>query len=53
MSSEFLIMVDIFFNISPRTENLLSRQISKIKSIGKLDFLESIDQLLKRILIGL
>ena len=27
-----------FFNISPRTENLLSRQISKIKSTNQFDF---------------
>ena len=34
---EFLIMVDIF-NISPRTGNLLSRQILKNKSKDQLDF---------------
>ena len=29
---EFLIMVDIYFNISPRIRDLLSIQISKTKS---------------------
>ena len=37
---EFLIMVDFFFfNISSRTGNLLSRQISKFKSTNQLNFL--------------
>ena len=31
-------MVDIFFNISPQTGNLLSRQISKTVSMKQLDF---------------
>ena len=35
---KFLIMVDIVFNISPRTGNLLSRQISKTESTDQLDF---------------
>ena len=34
---EFLIMVDVFFNISPQTGNLLSRLISKIKSTNQLN----------------
>ena len=34
---EFLITADIF-NISPRSGNLLSRQILKLKSINQLDF---------------
>ena len=34
---EFLITVDIFFNISPRSGNLLSRQYSKNKSINQMD----------------
>ena len=35
---EFLIIVDIFFNISLRTGNLLSRQIFTSKSTNQLDF---------------
>ena len=35
---EFLIVVDIFFNISPQIENLLSKLISKINSTNQLDF---------------
>ena len=35
---EFLTMVDIFFNISPWTGNLLSRLMSKTKSTSQLDF---------------
>ena len=31
---QFLIVEDIFYNISTWTENLLSRQISKTKSIN-------------------
>ena len=30
-------MVDICFNISPQTRNLLSKQISKTKSTNQLD----------------
>ena len=36
---ELLIMVDIFFNISPRNGNLLSKQIPKSKSAKQLDIL--------------
>ena len=36
---EFLIIEDTFFNIYPRTGNLLSRQISKTKTTHQLDFL--------------
>ena len=36
---EFLIVVDIFFNISPRTWKFLSRHIWKTKTTSQLDFL--------------
>ena len=51
---EFLIMVQVFFDVSLRTWNLWSRENSKTKSINPLDFwliyklcdifLEQIDQ---------
>ena len=40
---EFLIMVDIFFKIFSRTENLLSRQIFKTMSTHQLNFFLLID----------
>ena len=36
---EFLIMISIFFTVSPQSGNLLSGQILKNKSINQLDFL--------------
>ena len=38
---EFLIIVDIFFNISPWT----GKQISKTKSINELDFFANRDKI--------
>ena len=50
---KFLNMVNMFFNISPQTGKLLSRQISKTMSMNQLDlfanrrifFLEQISKL--------
>ena len=39
LKMKFLITVEIFFNIFPRTGNLLSRPISKTKSTNKVDFI--------------
>ena len=36
---EFLITVDVFFYISPQTENLLSKEISKTKFSNQLDII--------------
>ena len=41
---EFLIFVDIFFNISPQAGNFHLKLISKPKSIKQLDFFCIIEQ---------
>ena len=46
---EFLIIVDIFKNISPQTGNLLLRQISKTNSTNQLNFFANSNIFLRQI----